>query len=156
MILVIIAIALAVGFAGYFMYHESKRNSHVETIGMGVQIVGWVAAGVAAVIAVVLLICSLVSATADKKVDMYQEENARIEQQVADVVEQYQQYETDIFTEVAPESSMTLVSLYPELKSDKLVQSQIDIYLENSKQIKQLKEMLIDRSIVNWWLYFGN
>jgi hypothetical protein len=156
MILVIIAIGLAAGIAGYFMYHESERDSHVETFGIGVQIVGWTLAGLATVMAMILFISSLCSATADKKIAMYEEENAKIEQQVAVAIEQYQQHETDIFTEVAPESSMTLVSMYPELKSDKLVQSQIDLYVSNNKQIKELKEMLIDRSIVNWWLYFGN
>ena len=91
----------------------------------------------------------------DSKITMYQEENTKIEQQVANVVTQYQEYETKTFIAVAPEDLMTLVSLYPELKSDKLVQKQIDVYVDNSKKIKSLKERQIDGKVVKWWLYFG-
>ena len=55
----------------------------------------------------------------------------------------------------APESSITLVSLYPELKSDELVKKQIAVYQENNKKIINLKEKQIDANVAKWWLYFG-
>ena len=91
----------------------------------------------------------------NEQIEMYQKENTKIEQQVANVVSQYQEYETKTFTAVTPEDSMTLVSLFPELKSDKLVQKQIDVYVENNKKIKSLKEKRINGKVVKWWLYFG-
>lgn len=91
----------------------------------------------------------------DDRIVMYEEENACIEQQVADVVEQYQKYETDIFREVAPESAVTMVSLYPELKSDSLVQAQIEVYTENNKTIRDLRDKQIKGNVYRWWLYFG-
>lgn len=50
---------------------------------------------------------------------------------------------------------MTLITLYPELKSDKLVQKQINIYVDNNKKIKILKEKQINGKVLKWWLYFG-
>ena len=91
----------------------------------------------------------------DSRIEMYEEENTRIEQQIADVVEQYQKYETDIFREVAPESAVTMVSLYPELKSDSLVQAQIEVYTENNKTIRDLRDKQIKGNVYRWWLYFG-
>ena len=91
----------------------------------------------------------------DSRIEMYEEENARIEQQIADVVEESQTYETDIFMEVSPESAVTMVSLYPELKSDSLVQAQIEVYVENNKTIKYLKDKQIKGDVYRWWLYFG-
>lgn len=91
----------------------------------------------------------------DSQIEMYQEENTQIEQQIANVVCQYQQYETEIFTTVAPEDSISLVALYPELKSDTLVQKQIDVYVANNEMIKALKEKQINGSVLRWWLYFG-
>ena len=91
----------------------------------------------------------------DDRIAMYEEENARIEQQIADVVEQYQKYETDIFMEVAPDSAVTMVSLYPELKSDSLVQAQIEVYTENNKTIRDLRDKQIKGNVYRWWLYFG-
>lgn len=86
---------------------------------------------------------------------MYEEENTGIEQQITDVVKQYQEYESGIFKDIAPESAITLVTLCPELKSDTLVQSQIEVYIENNKEIKELKNMTVNASFYRWWLYFG-
>ena len=57
--------------------------------------------------------------------------------------------------EVSPESAVTMVSLYPELKSDSLVQAQIEVYVENNKTIKYLKDKQIKGDVYRWWLYFG-
>lgn len=95
----------------------------------------------------------------DEKIAMYEEENQRIEASITAVVENYQQYETDIFKDVSEshsESSMILVTMYPELKSDALVQEQITIYTANNEKIKQLKEERINASVWRWWLYFGH
>ena len=93
--------------------------------------------------------------TVAARIDMYQEENAKIEAQVAELVEQYQDYETDIFTDTAPDSAITLVTMYPELKSDALVAKQIEMYLSNNEKIKELRLEQISGSVYKWWLYFG-
>lgn len=89
-----------------------------------------------------------------EKIAMYEEENERIESDIATVIKQYQDYESEIFENATNESPITLVSLYPELKSDTLVQSQIDIYVENNNKIKELREQMINVSVNRWWLYF--
>lgn len=95
------------------------------------------------------------SIKAEEKIAMYQEENSKIESQINELVEKYMDYESETLSEFKSESSITLVSLYPELKSDTLVQTQITTYTENNNIIKELKEMLIDRSVYRWMLYFG-
>ena len=95
------------------------------------------------------------SIKAEEKIAMYQEENSKIESQISELVEKYMDYESETLSEFTPESSITLVSLYPDLKSDTLVQTQITTYTENNNIIKELKEMLIDRSVYRWMLYFG-
>ena len=93
----------------------------------------------------------------DDRIAMYQEENEKIESQIAEVVAQYQQYENDIFTNVAEnnEDAMFLVTLYPDLKADTLVAKQIEIYTDNNQKIKELKEQQIYGKVLKWWLYFG-
>lgn len=108
------------------------------------------------VIAAVLLTVTVANLSViDDRIAMYQEENSKIERQIADIVEQYQKYETDIFMDVAPDTAVTLVALYPELKSDTLVQSQIEVYTENNKMIKSLRDQQIKGDVSRWWLYFG-
>ena len=93
--------------------------------------------------------------TAKYKIEMYQKENAKIEEQINILVKEYMNYEQATFTEFKSEGSMTLVSLFPELKSDELVQQQMKIYVDNNNKIKDLKEDLIDFKLAKWLLYFG-
>ena len=152
MILVIFGICLALFILGFILYEKTNLNESC----FAMSAIGGTL-GVAALIVVVVLayVCAY-NSTVDERITMYQEEKTRIEEQVAEVVTQYQQYEKDIFTEVSPDSAMVLVSLYPELKSDSLVASLIDIYVENNEKIKKLKEESINASVNRWWLYFGN
>lgn len=92
----------------------------------------------------------------DQKIEMYEQENTKIEQQIEMAVTAYQQHEKDVFTSVKPNSYMQLVSLYPELKSDTLVKAQIKTYQSNNKKIKELKEQAINGNVKRWWLYFGH
>lgn len=91
----------------------------------------------------------------DEQIAMYTEENGKIEKQIDTVVKEYMEYEGETFSELKGDSSITLVSLYPDLKSDELVKTQIATYQENNKKIKELKETKIKAKVYKWWLYFG-
>lgn len=93
--------------------------------------------------------------TIQPKIDMYQEENSNIEESMDVLIQQYMDYESSTYGNLKGESSITLVSLYPELKADKLVEQQLTIYIENNNKIKSLKEKQINISNSKWWLYFG-
>ena len=153
MILVILVIGILMIALGTVLY--DKLDCGKDEIGTIFQIVGTVATIISTIVSIVLLICVLNRVNIDKKIALYEEENTKIEQQIADTVKQYQEYETGIFTEVSPEDSITLVALYPELKSDTLVQSQINVYVENNKTIKELKSSAVNAPVYRWWLYFG-
>lgn len=153
MILVILVLGIFMIVGGTILYW--KLDGDLDSIGTLLQIVGGAIITISTIAAIVLFIFVVDRTGLDKKIAMYEEENTKIEQQIADTVTRYQEYEAGIFTEVTPESAMTLVALYPELKSDTLVQSQIEVYVDNNKQIKELKSIAINASILRWWLYFG-
>lgn len=88
-------------------------------------------------------------------ISMYKEENNQIESQIGELVNKYMEYEGSTFNDLKNEDSVALVSLYPELKSDALVEKQIEVYIENNKKIKNLKKKQIELSTYKWWLYFG-
>jgi hypothetical protein len=151
MIIVILAICLGLIALGIFCLVEN--HDMAGGIATGAGIMGFI-------ISLIVCICLIISVSGlgviDQKIEMYQEENTKIEEQIAATVKQYQEYETDIFTAVSPdESSIVLVSLYPELKADTLVQSQIEIYTANNEKIKSLREQKINGTVDRWWLYFG-
>lgn len=91
----------------------------------------------------------------DEKIKMYQKENKQIEKQIDTLVKEYTKYESNTLKEFSNKSNITLVTMYPNLKSDELVKSQINTYTENNKKIKELKEDKLNYKLAKWWLYFG-
>ena len=152
MILLIFGICILMIVGGFILDEKTGADSD---LCFGISGIGMVV-GFFALLGLIIVGVNVKSLSViDDRIAMYEEENARIEQQIADVVEQYQKYETDIFREVAPESAVTMVSLYPELKSDSLVQAQIEVYTENNKTIRDLRDKQIKGNVYRWWLYFG-
>lgn len=108
------------------------------------------------VIAFVSVVCDFSNTMViDDMITMYTEENQNIENQIDVIVSKYMDYESGTFAELKDNSSITLVSLYPELKSDELVQTQIATYQSNNAKLKELKEAKINTRVYKWWLYFG-
>lgn len=134
--------------------HSWSSDTHVFFTAMS-----WVFGIVA--IGLVIAVCCLstkvaTESTIDSKIEMYQEENANIEQDIDKIVKEYCEHEHDTFADLkTEESSITLVTLFPELKSDTLVQQQLEIYVANNAKIKQLREEKIDIAKIKWILYFG-
>lgn len=93
--------------------------------------------------------------TIDNKIAMYEEENASIEESINVTVKSYMDFEASTYGELKDKDAINLVSLFPELKSDTLVQKQIEVYVANNDKIKELKEEKIDLSKLKWKLYFG-
>jgi len=91
----------------------------------------------------------------DDQIALYTEENAKIETAIDELVTEYMEFESSTFAELKADSSITLVSLYPELKSDELVKAQIETYQENNAEIKRLKEKKLKITTYKWWVYFG-
>ena len=147
MILLIFGICILMIVGGSILYDQFDTDTYCNLAIFGIAL------GFISFIVIIILGIEVKSfSVIDDRIAMYEEENARIEQQVADVVEQSQKYETDIFMEVAPESSVAMVSLYPELKSDSLVQAQIEVYTENNKTIKDLRDKEIKGDVYRGWL----
>lgn len=86
---------------------------------------------------------------------MYEKENKSIENSIDITVKNYMHHEASAYKEVKDKDAINLVALFPELKSDTLVQKQIEVYLDNNDKLKELKEEKIDLSKAKWNLYFG-
>lgn len=89
------------------------------------------------------------------KIAMYEQENTSIEKDIDAIVSNYMEYENKTFDMSQIESFTVLVQMYPELKSNELVQSQMQVYNDNNKKIKSLKNKLIESNKAKWLIYFG-
>lgn len=147
-IVLIILTILAIGLT--FISNENGNDGICLISGIGAVLLG-----IIDVVVVIAIIMNFVTGiTAKDKIKMYQEENKIIENQIDVLVKNYMEYEGTTLKEFKSESSITLVSIYPNLKSDELVKTQIKTYTENNKKIKELKEAEIDLKIGKWLLYF--
>ena len=151
MLLLILAIAIILSVVLFVVgYREDAEGFYIGGT-----------ASVMLVIGIIVAICIIAPRVAtekiyDEKIAMYQEENQRIEEQIDAVVKQYMKHEKETFADLKTEdSTITLVTLFPELKSDELVSQQINIYVENNEKIKNLKEEKINIVREKWVLYFG-
>lgn len=150
MILVILGVSILLMVIGGILSYRSY-----EEVGAPIELISMISL-IASIIATFYFGVNVKSNDViDDKIAMYQEENTKIEEQIAIVVSDYMEYESKVFDSAKVSSPVILVQLYPELKSDELVKSQIDIYVANNKKIKDLKLKKINDSVYRWWLYFG-
>lgn len=149
-ILLFILIVLAVFV--YFLADNYYHDGIAFFSGAGAVLLGFVT---------LILICVAVDSfynglPAEKKIEMYEKENKKIEKDIDILVKQYMDYEGKTLNNFKKESSITLVNLYPDLKTNELVKKQIDIYTQNNNKIKELNEVKINMTIGKWLLYFGS
>lgn len=131
------------------------RNDFDEPFLCGATIVTGILTAIFLIWTLSLAITVGTAETIDQKITMYEEENARIEESIDITVKNYMNFEAATYTELKDDDAINLVALFPELKSDSMVQQQIEIYVANNQKIKELKESKIDLSKARWKLYFG-
>ena len=155
MALVLLGVGILAIVAGVIINaHTYEDNLALTFIVIGV---------IAAFIGIVgTLICGILLTNTmyvDEKINMYEEENKKIEQEIADVVNRYIEHEAEVMNKtsekIEPGDSIYVVLAYPELNASDLVAEQVKIYYANNNKIKEMKEEKINANIYRWWLYFG-
>ena len=143
MLIVIIILTIIIGI---FMFSLVEEVSFIISIPILA----------AEIIALICCINSLVGIRViDEKIELYTNQNKQIEEKVEMVVKEYMNYEGETFKELKSDSYITLVNLYPELKSDEMIKQQINLYTSNNEKITSLKEKKINKTLFKWWIYFG-
>ena len=108
------------------------------------------------IVIMAILIGSIVNGRViDEKIELIQNKNYEIEQKVELAVKTYMEFENKTFVELKGDSFITLVTLYPKLKSDEMIMKEIELYQNNINEITDLKKEKINISNYKWWVYFG-
>lgn len=147
MIIVLIVISIIIFILGYFVTDDYDLQESM----IGGSFVAFI---IKLGVLIYLLVKIIGLRVIDEKIELYQTQNEEIENKVEVVVKQYMEHENKTFTGLkTDESYITLVTLYPELKSDKLIEQEINLYEENNKKILELKEQKINEKVYKWWQY---
>lgn len=159
MLIVFVVLSILVIVIGVFC--EIAVDCFIEDVGKGLTILGGFALiiTIVCILAVGLNFSNIINI--DNKIKVYEEENQNIEKSVQEIVESYRNYEGNTYSEylknvnIEGTDILALGQLFPELKTNELVSKQIDIYVENNNQIKDLKIKKQDLAKYKWWLCFS-
>lgn len=93
----------------------------------------------------------------ENQITMLEEGNQNFEEKMATLVTDYMKRESETFeaATINPKTLTFYVAKYPELKSDSLVNNQIERYNANKSEVVELKKELISIGQFKWFLYFG-
>lgn len=151
MLLVIIGVSLVLCALGDLFCRKTYLKNFGETIAnISMSTI---------VICCIILVLMIITFpyNVDKKITLYEELNADIETKVRETVRVYMEYEEKTYKELVANADLTtLVIKYPELNSNELVKSEIELYKQNNDKIMRLKEEQISKSFKAWWLYLEN
>lgn len=93
--------------------------------------------------------------TIDKKIELYEKQNEEVYSSVEIIAEKYMDFESSTYKELSKDSLITLIQTYPELKSNEILNDQINILLRNNDKIISLKESKINLNVYEFMLFFG-
>lgn len=108
-----------------------------------------------AILFVCLAIYTYDKYTIDSRISVLEEQNAIILEQIEPVIKQALDYESNTYKElrISPEKLIALGNMYPNLKHDTFIQTQLQVIINNQLLIRDLK---LDKATLNayhFWLW---
>lgn len=152
MLILILVITI---IASITYYHHAKNKDYfsgdLDVLSVALILINFV---------IIVLLCWLLSNLyetqgVNQKIKMYETQNRQLKRKIDMTVKDYMGHEKDTYKEFKAGDGMVLITTYPELRSNKLVEEQINTYQSNNRKIAKLKEKEIDCNVTRWWLYFG-
>ena len=96
-----------------------------------------------------------IKSTTASKLEVLNEQNEIVLTQIEPLVQQAMNYESNTYKEfkLTPENIVAFGSMYPQLQANTFIQSQINIIVENQKEIKDLKLKIASLNAYRLWLF---
>ena len=119
--------------------------------------------GLGIVFSIVIFIAILVAgiqynsikSTANAQLEVLNSQNEIVLAQIEPLVQQALNYESNTYKEfkLTPENIVAFGNMYPQLQANSFIQSQINIIVENQKEIKDLKLRIASLNAYRLWLF---
>lgn len=96
-----------------------------------------------------------VKSTAVSKLEVLNSQNEIVLAQIEPLVQKALDYESNAYNELkmTPENIVAFSNMYPQLQANTFIQSQINIIVENQKEIKDLKLRIASLNAYHLWLF---
>jgi hypothetical protein len=145
MLFILTIILFIIGFISCLSYDEE----------VGIGFYGFSA--ILFVITLIVLACyNETKSTCDKRIAVLEERNEVVLKQVEPIVNKYLLYESETLEKVKVNSENVIaLSMYPELKGNEFLKSQIDIVMKNQDEITKLKLSKAELNMFKLWIFMG-
>lgn len=96
-----------------------------------------------------------VKSTANAQMEVLNSQNEIVLAQIEPLVQQALNYESNTYKEfkLTPENIVAFGNMYPQLQANSFIQSQINIIVENQKEIKDLKLRIASLNAYHLWFF---
>jgi hypothetical protein len=96
-----------------------------------------------------------IKSTANAQMEVLNSQNEIVLAQIEPLVQQALNYESNTYKEfkLTPENIVAFGNMYPQLQANSFIQSQINIIVENQKEIKDLKLNIASLNAYRLWLF---
>lgn len=96
-----------------------------------------------------------IKSTANAQMEVLNSQNETVLAQIEPLVQQALNYESNTYKEfkLTPENIVAFGNMYPQLQANSFIQSQINIIVENQKEIKDLKLRIASLNAYRLWLF---
>lgn len=94
-----------------------------------------------------------IKTTNEAHLRILEQQNEIVISQIEPLVEKALEYESSTYKELTPEEIIACGNMYPELKANEFIQTQIQIILKNQEEIKKLKIEKIQLNAFSFWLW---
>lgn len=147
-LLFIFICVLIVGLCKDYRYDNSSKEV-MCTIGIMFSIITFIA----------ILISGIkynsIKSTATTQLEVLTSQNEIVLAQIEPLVQQALNYESNTYKEfkLTPENIVAFGNMYPQLQANVFIQSQINIIVENQKEIKDLKLSIASLNAYRLWLW---
>ena len=134
---------------------ETNSRYHSETV----ETVGGVGMLLFCVTLLVTVIAGVkynsIKSTATAQLEVLNSQNEIVLAQIEPLVQQALNYESNTYKEfkMTPENIVAFSNMYPQLQANVFIQSQINIIVENQKEIKDLKLRIVSLNAYHLWLF---
>ena len=152
MLFISLIIGLILIIIGVTIDRRNRYSSNgVHFCGFGIII------SIASIIALFITSYSynVIKTTTDSRLKVLTEQNELVLTQIEQLVQQALNYESNTYKELklTPENIITFGNMYPQLQANSFIQSQINIIVENQKEIKDLKLSIASLNAYRFWLW---